>query len=86
MIAPGRRASYLAGRGGVAHKRSGNGLVSSEREAGLDRWADRAGGRGQRGLEDRVDQGRASHRGIRARDSPENRAGGGGTVQHGGGC
>lgn len=69
----------------MAHQSGGHGLVSSNREARRDGRADRiAGGRGQLGLEHRVAKGRASHRGIGARDSPESRAGGGSAVHHGG--
>ena len=69
----------------MANESGGDGLVSSEGEVGLDSRTNGTGRRGQLGLEDRVAQDRASHRGIGARDSPEHGAGGGSAVQHVGG-
>lgn len=71
----------------MAHKGSGDGLASGEREAGRDGRTDRIAGRGGHlGLEDLVTQGRASHRDIGALEGAERGAGSGVAVQHGGGC
>lgn len=67
----------------MADKSSGHRLASSQSKAGRSgRASGITSGRGQWGLEHIVCKGRASHRGIGARESPESRAGSNVTVEH----
>lgn len=68
--------------GGVADKRSGDGLTGSQCQAGCA--SGKTSGRCQMSLEHIVGQSRAGNRSIGARDSPEHRAGNRVSVEHGG--